>query len=99
MPDLPNDGDFVQFDETPAGALVRQGVVYRVEKKPLETEYLLIDTLSGHAGRVTAGEFKAGKWKVAEVPKPEVAGRPFATATEPEEVKPSGGILDMEPLR
>jgi hypothetical protein len=37
-------------------------VRYRVEHKPMEREYLLVDVLTGHAHRVAAHEFKRGKW-------------------------------------
>ena len=71
---LPVDGDLIEFGELPRGSVIPQPIVtpegskplpvrrYRVEKKPLDLEYLLIDVVSGHAFRVPAHEFNAAKW-------------------------------------
>lgn len=65
---LPDDGDVIEFETVPAGSLIAQPVKdqpkrrYRVEHKPLDREYLLVDTVSGHAARVPAHEFKRAKW-------------------------------------
>jgi hypothetical protein len=72
MPDqtLPDDGDVIEFSVIPAGSLIPAIVKdqparrYRVEHKPLDAEYLLIDVLSGHASRVPAITFKAATWSV-----------------------------------
>jgi hypothetical protein len=72
MPDqtLPDDGDVIEFSVIPAGSLIPAIVKdqparrYRVEHKPLDAEYLLIDVASGHASRVPAITFKAATWSV-----------------------------------
>ena|ERR1700722_8575240 len=73
---LPDDGDVIEFEKVPSGSLIPQPIVtpegskplpkrrYRVEHKPLDREYLLVDTVSGHASRVPAHEFKRAKWDV-----------------------------------
>jgi hypothetical protein len=77
---LPDDGDVIEFEKVPHGSLIPPPIVtpegskplpqrrYRVEHKPLDREYLLIDTLSGHASRVPAHEFKRAKWEVVIPP-------------------------------
>jgi hypothetical protein len=71
---LPDDGDLVEFESVQDGSLIladrpglkpddpRVRVRYRVEHKPLDREYLLVDVLSGRAFRVPAHEFKRAKW-------------------------------------
>jgi hypothetical protein len=78
MSELPNDGDVIEFEEVPAGSLIPPPIVtpegskplprrrYRVEHKPMDREYLLIDTVSGHAARVPAHEFRKSKWAEAK---------------------------------
>ena len=113
MSDLPNDGDVIEFTELPAGSLVPPPLVtpegskplpprrYRVEKKPLDLEYLLIDLVSGHAIRVPAHEFRVDKWDVvgadklaAEAKAKEAAEDPVASGVS----QPSEGLLVAKPL-
>jgi hypothetical protein len=61
-PRLPLNGQVIAFAKLPAGSLLRPDVVYRVEKKPLETEYLLVDVASGHAGRVPERDLMVADW-------------------------------------
>ena len=111
MSDLPNDGDVIEFSEIAPGSLVPRPIVapegsqplpprrYRVEKKPLDREYLLIDLVSGHAIRVPAHEFQVDKWSVVG------ADKLAAEAKEAEEgpvasgvSQPSEGLLVAKPL-
>ena len=70
MTPLPDDGEVIEFTKVPAGSLIPVPVEgqprhrFRVEHKPLDREYLLIDVVSGHAFRVPSHEFKRGKWAV-----------------------------------
>ncbi len=111
MSELPNDGDVIEFETVPEGSLVKAGVRYRVEKKPLDTEFLLVDVASGHAGRVPAVEFRKAKWGLplpgpvgehegggdqVEAEKP--AADPIAKPLPPEPTPPSSGILSLDPL-
>jgi hypothetical protein len=65
---LPDDGDIIEFQRLPVGSLIAAAPKgqpmrrYRVEHKPLDREYLLVDTVSGHASRVPAHEFKRSAW-------------------------------------
>jgi hypothetical protein len=71
---LPDDGDVIEFTEVPKGSLIPPPIVtpegskplpvrrYRVEHKPLDREYLLVDVLSGHAARVPAHTLKDATW-------------------------------------
>ena len=113
MSDLPNNGDVIEFGEIAPGSLVPQPVVapegskplpprrYRVEKKPLDQEYLLIDLVSGHAIRVPAHEFQVDKWSVvgadklaAEATAKEVEAKGAASADS----QPTEGLLVAKPL-
>ena len=76
MSDLPNDGDVIEFSEVPAASLAKVGVRYRVERKPLDREYLLIDVAAGHAFRLPAQAFAGAKW--AEAKQAVEAGKPDA---------------------
>lgn len=78
MSELPNDGDIIEFSEVPAGSLCRAKVKYRVERKPLDREFLLVDTASGHASRVPAHEFRRAKWAEAKPVELSPAGYPLA---------------------
>jgi hypothetical protein len=103
MSELPDDGDVIEFETVPEGSLCVPKVRYRVERKPLDREYLLVDTVSGHASRVQPHEFKRAKWALAkqevEVPADQ-ADEPAPVAyPAPEYQAPSGeGILNLEPL-
>jgi hypothetical protein len=113
MSDLPNDGDVIEFSEIAPGSLVPPAIVtpegskplpprrYRVEKKPLDLEYLLIDLVSGHAIRVPAHEFRVDKWSLvgadklaAEAKAKEAAEAPVASGVS----QPSEGLLVGKPL-
>ena len=113
MSDLPDNGDVIEFSEIAPGSLVPQPVVtpegskplpprrYRVEKKPLDQEYLLIDLMSGHAIRVPAHEFQVDKWSVvgadklaAEAKAKEVEAKGAASADS----QPTEGLLVAKPL-
>ena len=119
MSDLPNDGDVIEFSEIAPGSLVPPAIVtpegskplpprrYRVEKKPLDLEYLLIDLVSGHAIRVPAHEFHVDKWDVVKPDKlaaeakakeersaPQAAEAPVASGVS----QPSEGLLVAKPL-
>ena len=63
MSNLPSDGDVIEFsgDDTGIDQVVA-GRRYRVEKKPLELEYLLIDIVNGHAMRVQPQQLGYSKW-------------------------------------
>ena len=63
MSNLPSDGDVIEFsgDDTGIDQVVA-GRRYRVEKKPLELEYLLVDIVSGHAMRVQPQQLGYAKW-------------------------------------
>ena len=111
MSDLPNDGDVIEFSEIAPGSLVPPAIVtpegskalpprrYRVEKKPLDLEYLLIDLMSGHAIRVPAHEFRVDKWDVVKPDKlaaeaKEAEEAPVASGAS----QPSEGLLVAKPL-
>ena len=113
MSDLPDNGDVIEFGEIAPGSLVPQPIVtpegsqplpprrYRVEKKPLDQEYLLIDLMSGHAIRVPAHEFQVDKWSVvgadklaAEAKAKEVEAKGAASADS----QPTEGLLVAKPL-
>lgn len=64
---LPQDGDVIEWSEVAPGSAVKEKTVYRVEKKPLDREYLLVALPHGHAIRVSADEFKRGAWGEAKV--------------------------------
>jgi hypothetical protein len=121
---LPDDGDVIEFEKVPEGSLIPAPVVvsgaavdgsappkrrYRVEHKPLDREYLLVDTVSGHAARVPAHEFKRAKWglvthetldgeaKAAAEKEAEPSfGRPLDEGTE--SAPPKEGLLNLDPL-
>ena len=108
---LPDDGDVIEFEKVPAGSLIAHPVKdqpkrrYRVEHKPLDREYLLVDTVSGHASRVPAQEFKRAKWDVVVPPEGpgQVADEQLADASieQPLSSDPavrSEGILNLQPL-
>ena len=119
MSDLPDNGDVIEFSEIAPGSLVPQPIVtpegskplpprrYRVEKKLLDQEYLLIDLMSGHAIRVPAHEFQVDKWSVVGADKlaAEERSAPQAKAKEVEakgaasaDSQPSEGLLVAKPL-
>ena len=120
MSDLPNDGDVIEFSEIAPGSLVPPAIVtpegskplpprrYRVEKKPLDLEYLLIDLVSGHAIRVPAHEFRVDKWDVVGADKLAAEAKERSApqaAKEAEEApvasgvsQPSEGLLVGKPL-
>ena len=120
MSDLPNDGDVIEFSEIAAGSLVPLPIVtpegskplpprrYRVEKKPLDLEYLLIDLMSGHAIRVPAHEFRVDKWVVVKPDKLAAEAKAKEERSAPQEAEeapvasgvsqPSEGLLVGKPL-
>lgn len=99
MTDLPDDGDVIEFETVPAGSLCRPQVRYRVEKKPLDREWLLVDVVSGHASRVPGHEFKRAKWVVGK-PQEKIEAEPAAAAKPLDGgTEGSGGVLDLKPLQ
>jgi hypothetical protein len=101
MSELPDDGDVIEFETVPEGSLCVPKVRYRVERKPLDREYLLVDTVSGHASRVQPYEFKRAKWAPAKqeaaVPADqadESAPVQRQTTTPPFFPEPSAGTVD-----
>ena len=93
MSDLPDNGDVIEFGSVTEGSPARVGVRYRVEKKPLELEYLLIDIVSGHAFRFQPQQFSGSGWKLAPAAK-EVEAKGAASADS----QPTEGLLVAKPL-
>lgn len=96
---LPSDGDVIEFapvrarseagsvgDDTGIDQVVA-GRHYRVEKKPLELEYLLIDIVSGHAMRVQPQQLGYAKW---------VRLDPDVSRETPEGRGAEGGVLSAK---
>lgn len=111
MTPLPDDGEVIEFTKVPPGSLIPVPVEgqprhrFRVEHKPLDREYLLVDVVSGHAARVPSHEFKRGEWAVVsrETLDQEAKAKADRKA-EPSIAKPlssesQGGVLDLKPLQ
>jgi hypothetical protein len=101
MSELPNDGDVIEFEDVPAGSLCVAKVRYRVEKKPLDREYLLVDVTSGHASRVMPHEFRKAKWAEAKQEAVKPVEETQTSAAEPLSSEPaarSEGVLDLPPI-
>ena len=96
---LPDDGDVIEFERVPAGSLIAAAPEghparrYRVEHKPLDREYLLVDTVSGHASRVPAHEFKRSAWTALST---EVLDKEAKAEKEPR-LSPAGYPLADQP--
>lgn len=111
MTPLPDDGEVIEFTKVPAGSLIPVPVEgqprhwFRVEHKPLDREYLLIDVVSGHAFRVPSHEFKRGEWAVVShetLDQEAKAAAEKSSATpiaKPLSSEPQGGVLDLKPLQ
>jgi hypothetical protein len=121
---LPDDGDVIEFEKVPAGSLIPPPFVtpegskplprrrYRVERKPLDQEYLLVDTVSGHASRVPAHEFKRATWaavshetldaeakaRIEAVKPAEVSDAKLLSVDPPRNTTDEAGILNLQPL-
>ena len=95
MSDLPDNGDVIEFGSVTEGSPAKVGVRYRVEKKPLDLEYLLIDVVSGHAFRFQPQQFSGSGWKLAPAAAgQEVEGKGAASADS----QPTEGLLVAKPL-
>ena len=105
MSNLPSDGDVIEFsgDDTGIDQVVA-GRRYRVEKKPLELEYLLVDIASGHAMRVQPQQLGYAKWVRVDPVSHETSGASGGAATPlgvaSSEVQPSQepSSLSAKPL-
>lgn len=87
-PKSPLNGQYIILSAVPPGSLLRADIVYRTERKINETEFLLIDVASGHAGRIPEHNLMYADWADAgdRAPKrPQPAPEPQAEKSEGDE--------------
>ena len=99
MSNLPSDGDVIEFsgDDTGIDQVVA-GRRYRVEKKPLELEYLLIDIVNGHAMRVQPQQLGYSKWVRLDDVSRETSGASGAASGASQQQEASSSSLSAKPL-